>query len=516
MPELYRALIVVLVIGLAGQWLAKQALVPHYASAKKQKSGIDPDFWRVWAIVTLFGFLAHDTWVFLGATSLYLISIRRKQSSAIGLFLAVILIMPPVRRDLPTFGLVQHLLPLDLAAVAGLLLLGPGLFRKDETSSKVGRNWVLIYVLWLIVLAFFAANFTSFLRDTSEILLAIALPFEGARRSVRSPGDLKRICELFLTMCLTLAVLAIFEHMRAWLLFHEIPLALGSPNAFGNYLARGSDLRAEVTTGQPIVLGYVIAMGLIFALSTEIYRGSLASRKFVIPILIGGLYSSLSRGPWIGAAVGVFVFFLLGKNGVRRGFQLGCAAVGVLTAAPFLPGGQKILNLLPFIGTSEADTVSYRQDLFHAVTPLLIDSPVFGIPDYNHQPELQFLRQGEGIIDLVNTYIQVGVSSGLVGLSFFLMAHLSVVLGLLRMVRRKTDGQNDLLRAFFAAYVTAMVIIATTSSISYIAVIYWAFLGIGSALIGLDQVVRKKALFDQRRANAVRSPAQKLLQAQES
>ncbi len=492
MPELYRALIVVLVMGLASQWLARAALVPHFPGTKAEKSGTPPDFWRVWAIITLFGFLAHDTWIFLGATSLYLIAIRRHEGSSIALFLAVILMMPPVSRDLPTFGLVQHLLPLDLAAVAGLLLLGPDLLKKDKTRTKVARPWVLLYVIWLVVLAFFAANFTSFLRDTSEILLAVALPFEGARRSVRNPVDLKRICELYLTMCLTLAVLATFEHARAWLLFHEVPGALGSPFALGNYLARGGDLRAEVTTGQPIVLGYVIAIGLVLAQSTEIYRGKLTSRKFVILILIAGLYSSLSRGPWIGAAAGIFAFSLLGKHGLRRGLQLASAGVAALIAAPFLPGGQKLLNLLPFIGTTESDTVSYRQDLFHAVTPLLIDSPIFGIPDYNHRPELQFLRQGEGIIDLVNTYIQVGVASGFVGLSFFLLAHGTVMIGLLEMVRRQTDEHQDLLRGFLAAYITAMVTIATTSNISYIPVIYWAFLGVGSALIGLDRVARAR------------------------
>ena len=40
---------------------------------------------------------------------------------------------------------------------------------------------------------------------------------------------------------------------------------------------------------------------------------------------------------------------------------------------------------------------------------------------------METMRQGEGIIDIVNSYLQVALETGLVGLGFFLLIFISIV-----------------------------------------------------------------------------------------
>jgi O-antigen ligase len=179
------------------------------------------------------------------------------------------------------------------------------------------------------------------------------------------------------------------------------------------------------------------------------------------------------------------VFSLLGAGGVRLAAKQAGFGGAALIALALLPGGEKIIDLLPWIGSADTGSTSYRKDLFDSVAPLLLENPIFGLPDYDARPELQHLRQGEQIIDLVNSYIGVGVSSGLVGLFFFVTAHATVVIGVRRAMSRLSGDEFELVRGFLAAYATGLMTIATVSSISAISPILWVFCGVGSAIVSV-------------------------------
>jgi O-antigen ligase len=98
-------------------------------------------------------------------------------------------------------------------------------------------------------------------------------------------------------------------------------------------------------------------------------------------------------------------------------------AVGVLVIAAVVialtPLGDKIVNLLPFIGGSTQDSsVIYRNQLLDRAVQVIQENPFLG--DQNALLRMQDLRQGEGIIDVINTYVDVLLSNGFVGLSLFL------------------------------------------------------------------------------------------------
>jgi O-antigen ligase len=161
--------------------------------------------------------------------------------------------------------------------------------------------------------------------------------------------------------------------------------------------------------------------------------------------------------------------------------------VAGLCALPLLlmsSAGQALVDYLPFVGTVEAHNVHYRERLFEISLGVVLDHPYFGAWDFLQLPVMQQLRQGQGIIDIVNTYLGVALASGLVGLALFCGFFLVVLVQLAAAMRRAgaRDGETYALgQALFCALLGILMMIFTTSSIGLIAVIYWAIAGLGAA-----------------------------------
>ena len=166
---------------------------------------------------------------------------------------------------------------------------------------------------------------------------------------------------------------------------------------------------------------------------------------------------------------------------MRRFTQLGLLGVIVVPLLLVSPAGDKIIDLLPFVGTVDEGNVTYRQRLLELAILVVIDNPLFGAFDYFYSAAAQELTTGDGIIDIVNTYLGVVLSSGLVGLTLFTGFFTTVAVGLFKGMRR-VPGRNDELhllgRALFATLLGILVIIFTVSSISIIPVIYWSLAGL--------------------------------------
>jgi hypothetical protein len=89
--------------------------------------------------------------------------------------------------------------------------------------------------------------------------------------------------------------------------------------------------------------------------------------------------------------------------------------VTLLTLMYVTPLKESVLDRLPLIGTADQDTVEYRQQLATVSWQLIKQNPTFGDPfAYLH---MESLRQGQGIIDMVNGYIYTTLFTGFVGLA---------------------------------------------------------------------------------------------------
>ena len=489
MPEYLRALLVLMVFGLGYFYAARGAfsqLVPE-ATFKR---------WRnAWVLATLILFLSHSIWLFILIFGAMLMAYRGREAHLMGLYFVLLFVSPPAPAVIPGLGIVDHLWVLNHYRVLGVVLLLPAAISLVQrgTTVRLGRSpvdWMVVgYVTLMSLLAFRDGNVTSGLRTVVSLWIDIFLPYYVASRSIRSEEGLRHAMTGYVIAAMLVAMMAIFEMLRTWKLYGAVLGALGlNEFMFGGYLTRSGLLRPSASVGNSIVLGYVLAVALGFFLYLKEFLTKPAHRWLAMGLLAAGIVSSLSRGPWVGAVMLVIVFILIGRNSLKRLALLSMGGAAVLLLLSQLPMGQLLIDMLPIIGSAEQENVEYRSDLLTSAFPVIARNLFFGSQDFLAAPELQVMMQGDGIIDVVNSYVAVALYSGLVGLFFFVGAFFQSLRELRRGIRiaRQSDKRIAVLgQALMATVVAIMFIIYTVSSISTIPVVYWPLLGLCVAYAGL-------------------------------
>lgn len=484
MPEHIRALLFVLVLSGLVWWLARPAMLQIVSQDTFVR-------WRrLWFITTLAWFLAHSFWVYVAVMTVVLLRTGRREPQVFGLYLLLLMAAPQARAPLPGFGIVNYIFMLDHYRLLSLALLLPCALRLARNPYTVRLfqspvdGMVIAYLVINSLLAFRGGNFTSDARDSLMFWIDLFLPYYVASRSLRSMEDFRHALVGLLLGGLLLSVLAAFEVMRRWKLYDAANAALGL-QTFGAYKTRGSFIRPAVSAIDSIVLGYVI----VVASGAYLYLQGLVEdrmkRWLAWGALAMGVLASLSRGPWVGAGLLVFIFMLTSERPFKRlgqGALAMCVALLALSATPY---GQQFINLLPYVGQEEQGNVEYRAGLLTVSLPVIERNPLFGSWNFLQAPELQVMMQGEGIIDVVNSYLGVTLSTGLVGLAAFVGMFGASLLMLRRAIRwsRRTGCTEELMlgRALYATLISIMFIIFTVSSILIVPTLYFAIIGISCA-----------------------------------
>ncbi len=487
MPEHLRALIVILVLATVVFAFAK---APACAVASTPQ-----DFERrrnLWFAITCAAFLAHNFWIFIFATMALLLFALPREPNKLALFYFLLFAVPMFSAEIPGLGLINYFFAIDYVRLLALVILLPAFMylRKQPDTEPFGRlladKLLAGYLILQFVLLISSSVFTEALRHGAfYAFMDVFLPYYVASRSVRKLAEFRDVLTSFVLATLVLAALGAFEFAKQWLLYKQLEVALDAPGwGLGNYLGRESALRALASVGQPICLGYVMVVATGFFLYLR--RSITSTRAWTIGLiaLLIGLIAPLSRGPWMGAAALLLVFVAAGPAPGKSLLKLAVAATIVIAVLLVSPASQVIINHLPFAGTVETENVTYRQRLFAIGTQVIMQNPFFGAFDYLNAPAMQELKQGQGIIDIVNSYLGVALQSGLVGLSLYASFFLVVVVGIYSGMRTLRDGLSEsylLGQALLATVLGILVVIATTSSISIIPVIYWSVAGLGVA-----------------------------------
>ena len=439
------------------------------------------DGWvKTWIAITVVAFLVPSYWpamALIGA-ALVLLPVRTTDAR-IATYFGVVCAVPGLNGDVPFPGL-NYLLELDYTRTLTLALLLPvgiRLFRAGEFRGKweIWDKAVVLSVLLALALGIRDTTFTSALRSTVELMLSVTVPYFVLTRSIKTRQQFDACLALFLAGMVVIAGIAIFETVRHWKVYEAVT-ELFRERSF-RYENRGGFNRASVSFGTPIALGFALAL----ATGALLYLRQLLPRPraglVMLLVIGGGLFASVSRGPWLGAVLLVGVFLLLGRGGGRKVVQFGLAGVLALALMAMTPAGKNIIELLPFIGSTRSETVDYRVDLIEAARKTFSRNPWFGTTDPLRYPEMQAMIQGQGIIDLVNSYIQVGLYSGTVGLTLFLLS----IVWPVRRLYREFKGRvplptlpGEACRMLIACQVGALFIIGTVSSVSFIPALMWA------------------------------------------
>jgi len=180
---------------------------------------------------------------------------------------------------------------------------------------------------------------------------------------------------------------------------------------------------------------------------------SKALRFATTALFIVALYAAHARGPWLTAIVIYFLYLAIspaGRSMFMKSVTVTLVAAGILVATPF---GQRIIDTLPFIGTVDQENVLYRRRLAEESWRLVMQNPLFGDPFVASR--MEDLRQGQGIIDLMNAYAAVALFTGLVGLTLFVGFF---VVGTVRtyVCQRRLQGVSPELASMGAAFVACM------------------------------------------------------------
>ncbi|MNO54532.1 O-Antigen ligase [compost metagenome] len=412
------------------------------------------------------------------------------------LFYMLLFLIPPASVQVPGFGVVNYLVDLNHIRLLTLCVLLPAALqlRRQADTLRFGRTWadrlLAAGLLLMSVLYLRETTLTDTLRQALYLYVDVFLPYYVASRALKEISDFKDAMLAFVLAGFVLALIGVAEFVRHWLLYNALTEAMGVPWSMSSYLSRGGSLRASATTGQAIVLGFVISVAIGLFLFVQGYVRSPLQRALGALLLAGGLVAPLSRGPWIGAVIIVVTFIAMGRGAVKRLSLLALAGVLSIPLLTVLPGGEKVLDMLPFIGNLEKENITYRERLMDNSWIVIQRNPLFGSFDFRNTPEMQSMIQGDGIIDIVNTYISLALRVGLVGLSLFLAFFVTVLLGIRRAMRaypNKDDEHRLLGRALLATLVGILVIIFTVSSITFIPVVYWSIAGLGVAYIQMTR-----------------------------
>jgi O-antigen ligase len=478
MPEHIRALIVILTLATIGFAIAKKIF---------QAELIEREFsaWRnTWFVATVVAFLSGNFWIYIFITAIYTHFVIKKIDNKITLFFILLFVIPPVGQSIPGLGLVNYLVTIDQLRFVSLIILTPiaiQLARNNKFSfPKISTDFcILIYVIVLVSLELRDTTFTDAMRKAFYTYTDILLPYYVASRGVKNIKQMKMIAVAFVTVAIVIAFIAVFEHIKGWLLYRSIQGILGFSRN-DQVLLRSGSIRSIASLLQPIVLGYFmcIALGLYLFVSNSIERKNLKRIGFIILLL--GLYAPVSRGPWVGAMLMVLVFLGLGPFALKKLSTVAFFAILLLPTLTIIPGGEKYLNLIPFVGETEKTTITYRQDLYKNSMIVIDRNPLFGSTNYILEPEMQALKIN-GIIDIVNTYIQIALETGYVGLCFFIFSFIFTIKMALKQIKRLKDKNSEynlLLRSTVSILIGIMATIATVSSIGAVSLLYWTMLGL--------------------------------------
>jgi hypothetical protein len=443
MPINLRALIVVLVLASVAFKFAKSTALLFSS---------EQDFARrrnLWYLLTVAAFLTPSIWLYALIVAPFLVVGGRKDSNPSALYLFLLHAVPPVATPIPLPGGAK-LIDVSNQILLSLCIIVPAIGRlrrskKDRDIRRLQRiDWcllaygVLTAILYIHLLApdgtFYPSTYSDALRRTLTFLIAVFAPYFLISRTTRNRPLILDSLAAFALPCVVMAVIAVFEGVRGWLLYEDIPQRWELAGTLTVYLLRGSSLRAMASTGHPLALGYELAIAFGLWLCLETYVKSRLIRWTVSATLTLGLLAAYSRGPWA-CALAIYVIYVFLKpraaSGLFKSFLGSMLALAVISLTSL---GAKIAAVLPFLGgTIDSSNIDYRGRLWTRGWEIVRDNPLLG--DQYALAKMQDLRQGQGIVDFVNGYLAELLGTGFVGLTLFFLVVLPALRKLLAVSR---------------------------------------------------------------------------------
>lgn len=421
---------------------------------------------NIWFALTIVAFVSPSFWIYGLFALILLYWAAAQDENPLALYVLVTFAIPGASFYIPGF-IVNQLFDLTQYRILSLVIVIPSIVRHwNNPAHSTGRGlkpadlFLLAFLALQVVLLMPYESVTAAMRRAFLATIDTFVVFYAFSR-LHEREKLSEVMACFWLAGAVMALVAIFEWAKGWLLYTGLASLWGDPNEF-SWLLRGGSLRAQAAANHSINLGYVlaVALGFFFYLRGRLGRaalGWLVAGAFCVAIFVTG-----SRAAWLTAFLVAALFALFRPHAARR--LAGAAAVGTLLVAVMYvtPLKESVLDRLPVIGNTDQDTVVYRQQVAEVSWMLIRQNPFFGDPFVARH--MGSLRQGQGLIDIVNGYIFTALFNGLVGLflqlSVFAIALWKASAALLR--TRGVDADSGLQGAsLVATFVASLFFIAT-------------------------------------------------------
>ncbi|WP_292414773.1 MULTISPECIES: O-antigen ligase family protein [unclassified Methylophaga] len=448
-----------------------------------------------WFLMLYGAILLKNLWFIAAAVFIVAnVKIPVKSVQRVYFYLALICTLPLISVQIPGFAGIKNLFPLSYTNLMIMSLLLPLFFNlksPQKLFSIPTDKFIFSFIVLLSLLQFRDNTITNAGRESFLLFIDIFVPYFVITRLINTPERLKMALTALFIGIIPFAALGVFEVITNWLVYIPMMRMLDDTTANLYRDIRGGGVRASLLMG-PIVVGYtmIYAGALLLYLQHFIKNRRLVFIAFSIIFLC--LLASKSRGPWIGFALMIMMFLWTGRDGFSKLVKYGILGVLLLILASLTPAGSKYVGLLPFIGDERTDTFDYRVRLIENSEILFKKNPLFGDINFRSTPEMESLRQGQGIIDVVNTYIGILLPYGLIALSLFVGVFLFLMFRCRKIIKRPDiDIESKLMgRIFISCIAGVMFTIFTVSSISYIPTFYWVLIALSSAYININKTAK--------------------------
>jgi len=486
MPAYLKAYVAVMLLSLIAVAFLQKTLVPGAIS--------NADFVRrrnLWLLITSVAFLSSNFWVYAVLCVIVAARAARAETNRLALFVGLVFAVPPLTRVLPGFGPIEYILPFNHERLLNYAILCPyaiSLFKNRHSRPRGPRApdvLVGMYILYLIISCGYQQPLQATIRQAFNLVTDIGVVYYVASRSLKSVKDYREVVTAFVFGMSIVALVALLETTKSWLVYESLNLPFGARGSA--YHTRGDLglIRAKGSLGHPIVLSFACAVTLMLVQSISSYISTNARRLMLMGLIFGGMLVSFSRGPWVGAFAGMLYLLSSGPGkGRRLGSTLVVSAVlvGMLALTPF---GRDIFKMLPLVGDADTGSVLYRQQLWNVSIVVLQQNLWFGDMHFLQNPLMEVMRQGEGIIDMVNSYLQIGLGYGIFGVGLFLASAALCW----KCARPRADPWDPdaaearrMSTALRAVIVVTLVTIGTVSSIDFVPLITWLTFGLCAGL----------------------------------
>ncbi len=353
---------------------------------------------------------------------------------------------------------------------------------KPEPGMKKFNaiDWaVILFFIWQILMEARAVNATSLARGVLWIFFDYIIPYIVIRRFT---ANYALILTAITFAMLSQSLIGATEAILKWHIHTDIEnLANYYVQMNPMYKYRYGLLRAQASYMNPLIFALFANMSflcaVIFYMKPGLKVPASYTKLMVYAAIAFSILGTLSSGSRAGIAGSILiVIVMLSVNwAIKRKSDPKKLLVSAFFAAlivVFTAGGDVI-----------RENFDYRSRLFDLGSQLMLDEPLFGVPRPQEDPRLASLVQGEGIVDIVNTYLLIGLQYGFPGLILFMYAIFGGLNRLYQCLRQTEDEKLTIgLFAFASLFVLAFNF-ATTSAFGWSYLWIWMLLAISSNIV---------------------------------